>query len=74
MRRLPPEARCEEVEALLAVFGYTQARSSSSHHAFRREGCDGLIVPRHHGQTVKRGYVRQILDRLEECGLIEPGE
>jgi predicted RNA binding protein YcfA (HicA-like mRNA interferase family) len=74
MRRLPPKARYEEVEALLAMFGYTQTRSSGSHHVFWREGCDRLIVPKHHGQTVKRTYIRQILDHLEACGLIEPGE
>ncbi|WP_456445807.1 type II toxin-antitoxin system HicA family toxin [Oceanithermus sp.] len=74
MRRLPPEAKFKDVETLLAMFGFTEARSNGSHHVFWHELCGRLVVPKRGGQKVKRTYIGQILQQLEDCGLIEPGE
>ncbi len=74
MRRLPPTARFEDVETLLKLYGFKESRSNGSHHVFKKEGCGRLTVPKLGGKMVKREYIKQVLQELEECGLVEPGE
>jgi len=74
MLQLPPEARFEDVVALLVMFGFEEAGSKGSHHVFSRAGCGRLTVPKLGGKKVKKTYIKQILQMLEDCGLVESGE
>ncbi len=62
----PPSVRFDEVEYLMKIFGFEEARVKGSHHTFRRDS-DGLkiTVPKKGGQIVKRTYVIQIIELLK---------
>ncbi len=61
----PPEVRFEEVRSLLEAFGFTEVRSSGSHHAFRNQNGQILIVPKSSGKKVKRTYIKEIIRLLD---------
>jgi len=68
LRNNPAAATMQDVETLLLRFGFTLARVTGSHHIFEYD--DGerfkqITVPLH-GRKVKKVYVRQISDILDE--------
>lgn len=65
--RLPPEMRYEEVETVLTMFGFQPVRSRGSHHQFRHPTGVMLTVPKMGGRVVKRTYLRQVVQALEEA-------
>ncbi|MBD2578773.1 type II toxin-antitoxin system HicA family toxin [Oscillatoria sp. FACHB-1406] len=61
----PPEVRFDEVRYLLEAFGYWEARSKGSHHAFENEVGDVIIIPKKGGKKVKRTYVIEVVRLLD---------
>jgi predicted RNA binding protein YcfA (HicA-like mRNA interferase family) len=67
----PPEVRFEDVRYLLEAFGFVEIRSKGSHHSFRNEIGQKVVIPKKGGQKVKGIYVKLIVDLL---GLAAPDE
>jgi predicted RNA binding protein YcfA (HicA-like mRNA interferase family) len=61
----PPEVRFEDVRYLLEAFGFVEIRSRGSHHSFRNEIGQKVVIPKKGGQKVKGIYVRLIVDLLD---------
>ncbi len=61
----PPEVRFEDVRYLLEAFGFVEIRSKGSHHSFRNEIGQKVVVPKKGGQKVKGIYVKLIVDLLD---------
>jgi predicted RNA binding protein YcfA (HicA-like mRNA interferase family) len=58
----------QDVETLLARFGFRLARVSGSHHIFEFEDnkrSRQIVVPLH-GRKVKRLYIRKVVELLDE--------
>jgi predicted RNA binding protein YcfA (HicA-like mRNA interferase family) len=49
----PPEVRFEDVRYLLEAFGFVEIRSKGSHHSFRNEIGQKVVIPKKGGQKVK---------------------
>ena len=67
LRNNPNNATMQDVETLLARFGFTLARISGSHHIYEYddgEHAQQIVVPLH-GRSVKKVYVQQISDMLD---------
>jgi len=62
---LPKEMSFDDVRLVLERHGYTLAENGSSHAVFRKKGCGSLTIPRRHGQSVKKVYLKKIRERLE---------
>jgi predicted RNA binding protein YcfA (HicA-like mRNA interferase family) len=60
----PPEVRFEDVRYLLEAFGFVEIRSRGSHHSFRNEIGQKVVIPKKGGQKVKGVYVKLIVDLL----------
>jgi predicted RNA binding protein YcfA (HicA-like mRNA interferase family) len=60
----PPEVRFEDVRYLLEAFGFVEIRSKGSHHSFRNEIGQKVVIPKKGGQKVKGVYVKLIVDLL----------
>jgi predicted RNA binding protein YcfA (HicA-like mRNA interferase family) len=65
----PPEVRFEDVRYLLEAFGFVEIRSKGSHHSFRNEIGQKVVIPKKSGQKVKGIYVKLVVDLL---GLAAP--
>jgi predicted RNA binding protein YcfA (HicA-like mRNA interferase family) len=61
----PPEVRFEDVRYLLEAFGFVEIRSRGSHHSFRNEIGQKIVIPKKGGQKVKGVYVKLIVDLLD---------
>jgi predicted RNA binding protein YcfA (HicA-like mRNA interferase family) len=61
----PPEVRFEDVRYLLEAFGFVEIRSRGSHHSFRNEIGQKVVIPKKGGQKVKGIYVKLIVDLLD---------
>ncbi len=61
----PPEVRFEDVRYLLEAFGFVEIRSKGSHHSFRNEIGQKVVIPKKGGQKVKGIYVKLIVDLLD---------
>jgi predicted RNA binding protein YcfA (HicA-like mRNA interferase family) len=61
----PPEVRFEDVRYLLEAFGFVEIRSRGSHHSFRNEIGQKVVIPKKGGQKVKGVYVKLIVDLLD---------
>jgi predicted RNA binding protein YcfA (HicA-like mRNA interferase family) len=61
----PPEVRFEDVRYLLEAFGFIEIRSKGSHHSFRNEIGQKVVIPKKGGQKVKGIYVKLIVDLLD---------
>jgi predicted RNA binding protein YcfA (HicA-like mRNA interferase family) len=61
----PPEVRFEDVRYLLEAFGFIEIRSRGSHHSFRNEIGQKVVIPKKGGQKVKGVYVKLIVDLLD---------
>jgi predicted RNA binding protein YcfA (HicA-like mRNA interferase family) len=61
----PPEVRFEDVRYLLEAFGFVEIRSKGSHHSFRNESGQKVVIPKKSGQKVKGIYVKLIVDLLD---------
>ncbi|MBA2278655.1 MAG: type II toxin-antitoxin system HicA family toxin [Chloroflexia bacterium] len=66
----PPTARFSDVQAILAEFGWTHARTRGSHAIFVKGGERSITVPVH-DQKVGRRYLDQIRERLGLDDLVE---
>ncbi|MCS7032093.1 MAG: type II toxin-antitoxin system HicA family toxin [Gloeomargarita sp. SKYG116] len=65
--RLPPEMDYEQVEQVLGMFGFVCVRSRGSHQSFRHlESGRMLTVPKFGGQVVKRQYLKQVREAIED--------
>jgi predicted RNA binding protein YcfA (HicA-like mRNA interferase family) len=76
LRNNPKGATMKEIETLLLQFGFTHARTSGSHHIFEYD--DGnefrqVIIPLH-GRKVKKFYVIQAVELIDELFLEKPIE
>jgi predicted RNA binding protein YcfA (HicA-like mRNA interferase family) len=67
----PPEVRFEDVRYLLEAFGFAEIRAKGSHHSFRNEIGQKVVIPKKGGQKVKGIYVKLIVDLL---GLAAPDQ
>lgn len=68
LRNNPAGATMQEVETLLKNFGFELARISGSHHIYEYDAGDiwkQVVVPLH-GRKVKKAYVKQVVDILDE--------
>lgn len=68
LRNNPAGATMQEVETLLARFGFILVRVSGSHHIYEYEEGDvwkQIVVPLH-GRKVKRVYVRKAVEAIDE--------
>jgi predicted RNA binding protein YcfA (HicA-like mRNA interferase family) len=61
----PPEVRFEDVRYLLEAFGFVEIRAIGSHHSFRNEIGQKVVIPKKGGQKVKGVYVKLIVDLLD---------
>ena len=62
----PPEVLFKDVAKVLEAFGYKERPSGGgSHRAFIKPSHRPKIVPTVKGRSVKRAYVRMIIDNLE---------
>ncbi len=61
----PPEIKFLEVNTLLEAFGFREIRSTGSHHIFRNDQGQNLVVPKTGGKMVKRTYIKQIIRLLD---------
>jgi predicted RNA binding protein YcfA (HicA-like mRNA interferase family) len=61
----PPEVRFEDVRYLLEAFGFIEVRSRGSHHSFRNESGQKVVIPKKSGQKVKGIYVKLIVNLLD---------
>jgi predicted RNA binding protein YcfA (HicA-like mRNA interferase family) len=70
----PPETRFEDVRYLLEAFGYIEVRSKGSHHIFRNESGQKVVISKKGGQKVKGIYVKSIVELLDLATpeLLEP--
>ena len=64
IRARPLEADFDDVERLLATFGYERKRQEGSHIAFKKPGARTIIVPLVKGRKVKQHYLDQICEIL----------
>lgn len=60
----PSEASFEDVRRLLEEFDFLAVRTSGSHVIFRHEDGRQITVPTKKGRTVKKVYIRQIIELL----------
>ena len=60
----PPEVRFEDVRYSLEAFGFVEIRSRGSHHSFRNESGQKVVIPKKGGQKVKGIYVKLVVDLL----------
>lgn len=68
LRNNPANATMQEVQTLLERFGFELDRVSGSHHLFVYETDDiyrSISIPLH-GHKVKKVYVKQVSDLLDE--------
>lgn len=74
-KRLPSDFTFDEMERLLAIFGYEKSdkgRTSGSRVIFKnRDGRPIMLHKPHPGNIVKRYAMKQILDDLIESGLLK---
>ncbi|MGA9378328.1 MAG: type II toxin-antitoxin system HicA family toxin [Phormidium sp.] len=72
----PTEARFEDVERILTVFGFEEVRSKGSHHIFRHEDGRMQPIPKQGGKKVGKRYIKQIIKllRLEDWDVQEKEE
>jgi predicted RNA binding protein YcfA (HicA-like mRNA interferase family) len=57
--------RFEDVRYLLEAFGFVEIRSRGSHHSFRNETGQKVVIPKKGGQKVKGVHVKLIVDLLD---------
>ncbi len=65
---LPASMRFSDVRKVLEWHGYELNRSAGSHFMFRKEGSPNLDIPIKDGKTVKRVYLKMIVDVLNLKG------
>lgn len=74
-KRLPSDFTFDEMERLLAIFGYEKSdkgRTSGSRVIFKNvDGKPIMLHNPHPGNIVKRYAMKQILDDLIESGLLK---
>ena len=63
IRQRPATASFSDVQALLEMFGWSQARTRGSHVTYTKDG-EYPIVVTVHDKRVKRGYLNDICERL----------
>jgi predicted RNA binding protein YcfA (HicA-like mRNA interferase family) len=59
------------IDSISHAFGFVEIRSKGSHHSFRNEIGQKVVIPKKGGQKVKGIYVKLIVDLL---GLAAPDE
>ena len=57
--------RFAELKKVLESYGYTvsQPKGGSSHHIFRKAGCNPITIPKH--EPIKVVYVRMVKELVE---------
>ena len=62
---LSKDMRFDELRRILESYGYTMhsPRSGSSHHTFRKPGCQPITIPNH--EPIKRVYVEMVKQVVE---------
>ena len=68
LRNNPTGATMQDVETLLTRFDFRLARVSGSHHIYEYEEGDlwkQIVVPLH-GRKVKKLYVKQVIETIDE--------
>lgn len=76
LRNNPKGRTKQDIETLLAQFGFILDRVSGSHHVFllrTGEAVHRIVVPIH-GQKVKPVYVKQVVQKLDELFPVEDRE
>jgi predicted RNA binding protein YcfA (HicA-like mRNA interferase family) len=63
IRRRPPDARFEDVRAVLRAFGWLPRDPKARHVVFKKPGHRSLTVPNNNGK-VKRAYLDDICNLL----------
>ena len=63
---LSKDVRFDEIRKVLEFYGYkmTIPRGGSSHHIFRKEGKEPIVIPKH--DIIKKVYVERIKKVIEE--------
>jgi predicted RNA binding protein YcfA (HicA-like mRNA interferase family) len=66
IRNHPKGVRFEDLETLLAYYGYTLVRVSGSHHRYQRQGAPPITLSRHapHAHSAAVEEVLRILEAL----------
>ena len=72
---LPSDFTFDELERLLAIFGYTKSnkgKTSGSRVIFKdKNGCPIMLHKPHPGNIVKLYALRQVLDELQSKGCLK---
>lgn len=61
----PPEIKFDDIRYVLIEFGYQEIRSKGSHHSFKNEQGEVIIIPKKGGQKVKRTYIEELIRLLD---------
>lgn len=70
LRENPKHVRFQEIERILEQLGFEKRQEGTSHAVFRIPGHEPLTVPKRK-PFVKPYYVKQLLKRLAEMGLLD---
>mgnify|MGYP004638236763 CR=1 FL=1 len=62
---LPSDVRFTELKKILEKYGYKDTVSSggSSHHIFRKKGCENITIPAH--EPINKVYVNMVKEVIE---------
>lgn len=70
LRRNPKHVRYEEIEFILLHLGFEKRQEGTSHAIFRITNQMPISVPKRK-PFIKPTYVKMVLHRLEEMGLLD---
>lgn len=65
MAKRLPSLKARDIMRVLHVLGFTNIRQTGSHIFFKHSDGRTTLVPRHGGEDIGRGLLRQILREIE---------
>ena len=65
MSKKLPMLKARDVMRVLRLFGFSPIRQSGSHIFFQHTDGRTTLVPRHGGEDIRRGLLRQILREIK---------
>jgi predicted RNA binding protein YcfA (HicA-like mRNA interferase family) len=70
LRQNPKHVRFQEIEKILVRLGFEKRQEGTSHAVFSKPGCEPITVPKRK-PFVKPHYVKELLSRLDEWGILD---